>query len=292
MTRLTIFFTSFIFLFVISIGDADARRFGGGGSKGTFSRQMTSPPKAPSQTQAAKPATPKSTSSVGGKGLGGMLMGLAAGGLLAAMFMGGAFEGIQFFDIILIALVAGGVLLFLRSRRSQQVQPAVSGYSPANNDSFTQPASQPFIANNDSIQTSSVEGADNQDISYGAPSWFDEKSFLEGARSHFHDLQKAWDANDLSTIKDYVTPQLFKFLKEERAAQTNHVETKVHQLAVEVTNIQQLPSKVVELAIMFHGVINEGEPENSRFCEIWHLIRDMNLENAPWLIQGIEQVES
>ncbi|GLR65190.1 Tim44 domain-containing protein [Marinospirillum insulare] len=290
MTRLAVFFTSFVFLLVLTTGEADARRFGGGGSKGTFSRQMTSP-KAPSQ--ASRPAAqPKSTvANARPGGMGGMFMGLAAGGLLAALFMGGAFEGIQLFDIILIMLVIGGVAMFMRSRRT-----------------LTQPEPQPVMGNHRSTSTQDIPNLtptsssasasgtnfdqDSADITYGAPDWFDEKTFLDGAKNHFIAIQKAWDANDLTTIKEYVTPQLYKFLQEERAAQTDHIETKVHKLAVEMTNIQQLSSGIVELAIMFHGVINEGEPTDSNFCEIWHLIRDMNLDNAPWLIQGIEQVES
>lgn len=293
---------------MLSINDAEARRFGGGGSKGTFSRQAAPTPKQAPKPQAANPATsPTNTAGRGIMGgMGGMLMGLAAGGLLAALFMGGAFEGIQFFDILLIALIAGGIIYFLRSRRkqqNQQAQPATAygftrnSHQETQDQSFNQPfqsstveplakAADPFVK----VKVETV--TDDDDVIYGAPEWFNEEAFLEGARSHFLDLQKAWDANDLSTIKSYVTPQLYKFLQEERAAQVNHVETKVHKLAVEMTNIQQLPSKVIELAIMFHGVINEGTPDDVRFCEIWHLIRDMNQENAPWLIQGIEQVES
>lgn len=297
VTRLVVFFTSFVFLLMLGTGEADARRFGGGSSKGTFSRQAA-PPKAPAQA-ANKPA-PANSTAAGSRGfggmIGGMLMGLAAGGLLAALFMGGAFEGFQFFDIILIALVAGGLFYFIRSRRKKQAesepQPAMSGFTHNTLDDAQQsPYHQPFNAASSHAAPEEVV-ADDSGIIYGAPAWFDEKTFLDGARRHFLDLQKAWDANDLSTIKEYVTPQLYKFLQEERATQVNHVETQVHKLAVEVTTIQQLPSKIVELAIMFHGIINEGEPADSQFCEIWHLIRDMSQENAPWLIQGIEQVES
>lgn len=291
MTRLVVFFASFVFLFVLGVTDADARRFGGGGSKGTFSRQMTAPKAAPRQVpnEASKQVAGKSMTGAG-RGFGGMLMGLAAGGLLAALFMGGAFDGIQMFDIILIGAILAGAMYFLHRRRLQQAPQAFAGgYGASTNETpqheqASNPPPAPFVSE-------IPIDAEEEQIIYGAPTWFDEKSFLKGAREHFLSLQKAWDANDLSTIEEYVTPQLYSFLLEERASQVNHVETHVHKLAVEMTSIQQLPNKTVELAIMFHGVVNEGRPEDSRFCEIWHLIRDMNQENAPWLIQGIEQVE-
>lgn len=288
MTRLVVFFTSFVFLLVLTTGEADARRFGGGGSKGTFSRQMSSP-KAPNQASKPAAVSKNPAANTGRRGVGGMLMGLAAGGLLAAMFMGGAFEGIQMFDILLIVLVVGGILMFLRSRRmasEQQTQTAMGNIRSTNEE---QPHFTPEATTTSYDSASSVQ---NDDVIYAAPDWFNEKAFLEGAKEHFLAIQKAWDANDLTTIKEYVTPQLYKFLQEERAAQQDQVETKVHKLAVEMTNIQQLPTGIIELAIMFHGIINEGEPTDSNFCEIWHLIRDMNQENSPWLIQGIEQVEA
>lgn len=288
MTRLAVFFTSFVFLLVISAGEAEARRFGGGGSKGTFSRQIT-PSKAPSQVSRPAASPKKPVTNTGRSGFGGMLMGLAAGGLLAAMFMGGAFEGIQLFDIILIVLIGGGIMMFMRSRRMQaahQPEPAFNNGHSSNQEPVTH---TPESTDKDN----DIKSLDDKgEIIYGAPDWFDEKAFLEGAKSHFMAIQKAWDANDLTTIQEYVTPQLYKFLQEERKAQVDQVETQVRKLAVEVTNIQQLPSNIVELAIMFHGIINEGGPTDSSFCEIWHLVRDMNQENAPWLIQGIEEVET
>lgn len=283
MTRFLALSMSFLFVFALGVSEADARRLGGGASSGTFSRQA-----APSQpAQAAQPraqqqqAAPAAAGSRGG--FGGMLMGLAAGGLLAALFFGGAFEGIQMFDILLLLLVAGGVFLFLRSRTQQrQTAEAGAGY---------QRQAAGFDVRTPSRFSSAADTQNHEsDIQYGAPDWFDEQGFVERARQHFTDLQAAWDANDLSSIQEYVTPQLYKFLCEERARQPGFVQTQVRKLAAEVTNIQQIGS-TVELAVMFHGVISETGSADAPFCEIWHLVRDMSETNAPWLIQGIEQVD-
>lgn len=301
--RLTAFLTSFVFIFALGIGDADARkRFGGGGSKGTFSRQVSPPPQAtPRQAPATNPAATNAAGAATRGGMGGMLMGVMAGGLLGALIFGGVFEGIQLFDIVLIALVVGGLVYFMRSRRRHAEQQASTNYAYADNrPETTNQASSPTShyqpqpkASAASATNVAEELAADEGVIYAAPAWFNEEAFLQGARQHFLDLQQAWAKNDLSTMQEYVTPQLYKFLLEERAKDPGQYEpAQVQQLAVELSAIQQLPSKVVELAIMFHGQISEDGQPAAPFCEIWHLIRDMNQEQAPWLIQGIEQVDN
>ncbi|MBE0507725.1 MAG: Tim44 domain-containing protein, partial [Marinospirillum sp.] len=251
MARFLALSMSCLFVFALGISEADARRMGGGASSGTFSRQASPPPAQTAPRQAAQPQRQQQPAAAS-RGFGGMLMGLAAGGLLAALFMGGAFEGLQMFDIILMLLIGGGLIMFLRSRATRQVpaEVAASGYQRQN-------------ANYESVSTSEpvAEVADTDStpdgIRFGAPDWFDEEGFLQRARTHFLELQAAWDANDLSGIQEYVTPQLYKFLCEERSRQPAVVKTEVRKLAAEVTNIQQIDQSV-ELAVMFHGVISES----------------------------------
>lgn len=288
MKRLLALSFSLLFVAALGIHEADARRMGGGGSGGTFSRQASPPAQQQRQQSQQQQQQGQQSAAASRGGLMGPLMGLAAGGLLAAMFFGGAFEGIQFFDILILLLIAGGVFLFFRSRaQQQQAQTAASGNLRGMPDSAdrmqkTQTGFEGFDAD-----TSTAD----PDIRFGAPDWFDEQGFLMRAKQHFIDLQAAWDANDFRTLEEFVTPQLYRFLQDERARQPGEVYTDVRKLAAEVSNIQQVGT-TVELAVMFHGSISESGAPEAPFCEIWHLIRDMSEENQPWLIQGIEQVES
>ena len=309
MTRFFALGLSCLFVLALGISEADARRMGGGGSGGTFSRQASPPAQQQQQRQQSQQQQQQQQqqgaagSSRGG--LMGPLMGLAAGGLLAAMFFGGAFDGIQFFDILILLLIAGGIFLFLRSRKKSSPQPATpDGMMPPTQERQMPepPAASPSGARPQASGAAEVDTAEagametppeaskEPEIRYGAPEWFDEQSFIARAKSHFIDLQKAWDANDFSLLEEFVTPQFYRFLQEERARQPGEVKTDVRKLAAEVSNIQQVGA-TVELAVMFHGIISESGAPEAPFCEIWHLIRDMSEENAPWLIQGIEQVE-
>ena len=81
--------------------DAYAKRFGGGKSFGKQREQATQPARPASPAAAPAPA--------GGRSWLGPLAGLAAGGLLASMFMGGGFDGLKMFDILLMVGLAAGV---------------------------------------------------------------------------------------------------------------------------------------------------------------------------------------
>jgi hypothetical protein len=120
---------------------ADARRLGGGKS---FGKQYSMPrqaqtPQAPQRQQQANNQRNAQGQAAGRGGRGGMgwlgpLAGLAAGGLLASMFFGGAFEGFQPMDFMLIALLAfGGYMLFRMLRRPRGPAPAgaAAGGRPA-----------------------------------------------------------------------------------------------------------------------------------------------------------------
>lgn len=295
MTRFLALGFSCLFVLALGISEADARRMGGGGSGGTFSRQASPPAQQQQQRQQSQQQQQQQGAAAASRGgLMGPLMGLAAGGLLAAMFFGGAFEGIQFFDILIVLLIGGALFLFLRSRVRQQPQTAAGGVSSENERAspgvFRQApdagASKPVTGFDSRVETQGSEPS----IRYGAPDWFDEQGFVERAKAHFVDLQKAWDKNDFSKLEEFVTPQLYRFLQQERERQPGEVLTDVRKLAAEVTNIQQIGS-TVELAVMFHGSISESGAPEAPFCEIWHLIRDLSEDDAPWLIQGIEQVE-
>lgn len=254
--------------FGLAIDNADARRMGGGHSMGSYSRSATS-----SSSAAQRPAaTPNQTPArQGGRFAGGLFAGLLAGGLIAALF-GGAFHGINMTDMLLLALVAFAVIMFLKRRRTT---------AAANNTGNQQNTGSTF--NNQQAYTAA------QGTSFGSsktPAWFNRERFLTDAKQHFTHLQQAWDANNLAEIQDYVTPELYNLLKAERAKEPANNKTEVVRLLAELGDIQEYGQQA-EASILFHGVLIENGQQTD-FSEVWHLVRDMR-DQAPWYIQGIEQ---
>lgn len=257
--------------FALAVDHAEARRMGGGGNVGNYSRSVDRPAAAPNQAAPARQAQPNQAT---GSRMPGMLGGLLAGGLLAALFFGGAFDELRLMDILLVAGIAFLLFRLLARRRTATAggpQPA-----PVHQEPINQP--QAF---------QSAPGAAVGGSAFGSlPAWFDRERFLAGAKEHFMTLQRAWDSNDFSNIQEYVTPELYNLLREERKQHPANNRTDVVHLFAELGDVREIGNQA-EATVIFHGVLDENG-EQSEFNETWHLIRDMR-EGAPWYLQGIEQ---
>ncbi|MCQ2033376.1 Tim44 domain-containing protein [Stutzerimonas kunmingensis] len=259
--------------------DAHAKRFGGGKSFGSAPSHQTR--QAPQQTQAAPNQAGRQTPAAasGASRWLGPLAGLAAGGLLASMFMGDGFEGIQFMDILIFGVIAFLLFRFLAARRRQQ-QPAMAGHAPMQRDMPQQPATSIFGGSAAPVAAAPV---------INAPVWFNEQSFVAAAREHFLSLQQHWDANEMDKISEFVTPQLLGFLKQERAEIGDaYQSTYIDDLQIQLDGVDDDAEKTTA-TLTFTGTaktsrFDQGEP----FSESWRMERAQG-ENQPWLVAGIRQ---
>lgn len=259
--------------------DAHAKRFGGGKSFGSAPSHQTR--QAPQRTQAAPSQAGKQAAAApsGASRWLGPLAGLAAGGLLASMFMGDGFEGIQFMDILIFGLIAFLLFRFLAARRRQQ-QPAMAGHAPMQREMPQQPATSIFGGSAAPVAAAPV---------INAPAWFNEQNFVAAAREHFLSLQQHWDANEMDKIAEFVTPQLLGFLKQERAEIGDaYQSTYIDDLQIQLDGVDDNAEKTTA-TLTFSGVaktsrFDQGEP----FSESWRMERVQG-ENQPWLVAGIRQ---
>ncbi|MCW8155996.1 hypothetical protein D7243_07325 [Stutzerimonas stutzeri] len=259
--------------------DAHAKRFGGGKSFGSAPSHQTR--QAPQQTQAAPNQAGRQTPAAasGASRWLGPLAGLAAGGLLASMFMGDGFEGIQFMDILIFGVIAFLLFRFLAARRRQQ-QPAMAGHAPMQREMPQQPSTSIFGGSAAPVAAAPV---------INAPAWFNEQSFVAAAREHFLSLQQHWDANEMDKISEFVTPQLLGFLKQERAEIGDaYQSTYIDDLQIQLDGVDDDAEKTTA-TLTFTGVsktsrFDQGEP----FSESWRMERAQG-ENQPWLVAGIRQ---
>ena len=260
--------------------DAHAKRFGGGKSFGSAPSHQTR--QAPQQTQAAPNQAGRQTPAAasGASRWLGPLAGLAAGGLLASMFMGDGFEGIQFMDILIFGVIAFLLFRFLAARRRQQQQPAMAGHAPMQREMPQQPATSIFGGSAAPVAAAPV---------INAPAWFNEQSFVAAAREHFLSLQQHWDANEMDKISEFVTPQLLGFLKQERAEIGDaYQSTYIDDLQIQLDGVDDDAEKTTA-TLTFTGTaktsrFDQGEP----FSESWRMERAQG-ENQPWLVAGIRQ---
>ncbi|HDU8578565.1 MULTISPECIES: Tim44 domain-containing protein [unclassified Vibrio] len=269
---------------------AEAKKFGGSKSFGKSYKTAPAPKQQQQNTNTVgKDQTAKSSSK---KGLmGGLLGGLLAGGLLAAFF-GGAFEGIQFMDILIIGLIAFVIYKLMRgmlgakqgSMNQHRQQPAFGG----NASKFEQPNMQNFEQQPNTNNGGFGGFGAQTDVPHNYPPGFDQAAFINGSREHYRILQGAWNHNQLETIEEYVSPSLFEDLKAERAKLDGEQHTDVMYVDAEIVRADYDANKA-QLSLQFSGRYRDTvEGVEEEIEDIWHLERDLTVPNAPWLIVGIQ----
>jgi predicted lipid-binding transport protein (Tim44 family) len=283
LTLLVTLFSAFFLMFAV-VSEADAKRLGGGGlgkvsKTSPFATKKATPAK---KDQQQNPAAQKKSGM-----MGGLMGGLLAGGLFAALLGNGVFEDIQVVDMIIIALLAFLAVklfkAFMSSRQQEQPRMAADGnpqrhrFEDADHNSPVQetPVTQSTSFNQD-------------EVPFNLPPGFDQQGFIEGSLNHYCTVQESWNKGELDVIEEYVSPELFTALSQQRHKLMAPPQTKVVNLSAEIVRADQAGDSA-EISILFRGMCKD-ELENSEegIYDTWHLQRDLNTENADWVIVGIE----
>lgn len=269
----------FTLLFSLMLGaavlaaDVQAKRLGGGKSFGKQREQISQPVAPP--PSAAPAAAPRG---VGGRSWLGPLAGLAAGGLLASLFMGHGFEGFKLFDFLLIAAIGLGIYVLLRKLRGAST-PAPLRYAGMDQ----QAQNPPQTAWPQTVVIPST-------LPSTRPAWFEDEPFLRAAKSHFIRLQAAYDRGDINDIREYTTPEVFAEVQlqlQERGVALN--KTDILELNASMLNMVTEQDLVIA-SVRFTGVLREDEsPTPTQLNEIWHIQKSATDRSAPWYVAGIQQ---
>ena len=267
----------------LAMGDAEAKRLGGGRSVGT-QRSVTAPPAStpakPAQQQAAPGAQQPAPAASGLSRWLPMLGGLAIGGLLGSMFGGSGLGG-----ILLLALLAiGAVMLFkaLSRRRDeagshQPVQFAGMG--------ARETVKMPLAS---SLPENSFPGQSAQ--AANIPAGFDTATFLRGAKMNFIKLQAANDAGNLEDIRELATQEMFDVLSRDVRTSGSAQHTDVVSLDADLLEVATEDNQYWA-SVRFSGTVREAPdaaPEG--FQEVWNLVKPAD-GSSGWLLAGIQQMQ-
>jgi predicted lipid-binding transport protein (Tim44 family) len=268
-------FLSFVAL-GLSVGDAEARRLGGGKSVGMQRQAVTPPPARPAQQAApGAPAGAPAAAAAPRNSWLGPIAGLAAGIGLAALFSHlGLGEGLA--NVVMIALLAMAALVVFRllfRRHAPAARPMQYAGGPAQGGVM---APVPEAAG------SAAAGS--------VPADFDVPAFLRVAKLNFVRLQASNDARNLDDIREFTTPEMFAEIKlqmDERGA------------AAQQTDVVQLDAELIEAvtegrqhvaSVRFSGLIREeAGAAAAPFDEVWVLTKPAAGDGG-WVIAGIQQV--
>jgi predicted lipid-binding transport protein (Tim44 family) len=286
--------------FTLQIGDAEAKRLGGGSSAG-MQRQSVAPssPATPSQAAAAKPAAAPAAAPAAQpkRSWMGPLAGLAAGlGLAALASHFGFGEGLA--NMMMIGLLIMAVVMVIgfvmRKKAAAAQQSGMGGmqYAGAGADfGRNEPSKPDFTPAGGGGSIAAPVAAPVQGGSGFVPADFDSAGFVRNAKVNFIRLQAANDAGNLDDIREFTTPEMFAEIKmgiAERKGATQ--ETDVAQLEAEVLDVAEESSRYI-VSVRFHGLISEERGAAAQpFDEIWHMTKPRD-GSTGWAIAGIQQVQ-
>jgi predicted lipid-binding transport protein (Tim44 family) len=237
----------------------EAGRFGGGKSFG-MSRSIS-----PSRYSNFGSTTQRSTTSTN-RWLG-PLAGLAAGGLLASLFMGHGL-GAGMMSWLLVGFAIFFIIRLLKGMQS----------------------SNRFQAQTMSNNVMPLKAAENNmmgTIAANSSSTFDEPAFLRQAKATFIRLQTAYDNKNLSDIRTFTSPEVFAEIQlqlQERGDASNV--TDVLNIHGELADLN-ITSDDIIASVKFTGKICENNAAPIDIQETWHFQQDKN--QIDWKLMGIQQ---
>ena len=270
----------------LGVGEAEAKRMGGGKSFG-MQRQSVAPSPASPVRQAAAPAPANPAGAAAAtpkRNWMGPIAGLAAGlGIAALLSHFGMGAGVaNFLMIALLAMAAVFVFKWLFRRNAATARPVHSmQYAGAGHSA---PASPGGVAQFGS--TAAVIEPTIRNI----PEGFDSEGFLRIAKLNFVRLQASNDAKSLDDIREFVSPELYAEIKlqmDERGdvpQQTDIVTLNAELLEVSTESNRHVAS------VHFSGTIREvAGGVAAPFEEIWNLSKPVD-GGKGWIIAGIQQL--
>lgn len=281
----------------LTVQDAEAKRLGGGASRGmqrdSVTQRQATPqqPAAPTQQQAA----PQSPAAAPGapapkRNWLGPVAGLAAGLGLAALFSHlGLSEGLANFVMILLLVMVAVVVFKLLFRRGKAQPPAseplqfagagIAGTAPKPEQGYQPEGGGATAASRQS-----------EPAVRGVPPGFDVEGFLRVAKVNFLRLQAANDAGNIEDVREFTTPEMFAEIKLDIDERRGAVQqTDVESLEAELLEVISEPTRHIA-SVRFHGMIREqagGHAE--RFDEVWNLVKPADGSRG-WQVAGIQQL--
>ncbi|WP_310493236.1 Tim44-like domain-containing protein [Dechloromonas sp.] len=278
--------------FTLQIGDAEAKRLGGGSSAG-MQRQSVAPSTPPSAAKQAPAAAPGAAPAAQPKrSWMGPLAGLAAGlGLAALASHFGFGEGLA--NMMMIGLLIMAVVMvvgyFMRKKAGATQQGGMQyAGAGANNYGANAPRQPDFMPAGGSAAAAPVAASTG---SGNIPADFDVESFVRNAKVNFIRLQASNDAGNLDDIREFTSPEMFAEIKMGMSERGNaKQETDVAQLNGEVLDVAEEANRYI-VSIRFTGLISEEKgAAPAPFDEIWHMTKPTD-NSRGWVLAGIQQVQ-
>ena len=198
-------------------------------------------------------------------------------------------ENFGYIDIILLAIMAGFILLRLRSTLGKGA------------DNMPMKARFTQAQSNEEFIKSAVEDEVKQD-----PTKFDEKTFIKGAEAAYEIIINAFAKGDHKILKPLLTKQLFKnfegVIKERNSKKISSEMTFIGIKETKILDIDnkdtfykvktKFVSEIVNCLKNDKGEVLEGNPEEIKLVtDVWVFEKDLKNSDPTWYLTELSSEE-
>ncbi len=276
---------------------AEAKRFGGGrsfGGRSSYSNSFSKSTPSKSFGQSSRTGLNSGRSRWGGM-FGGLMGGMLMGGLLGSLFGGGHFMGPNLMDLLLIGGAIFFIMRFLRRRKEAASGAGGSRGAPFTmNRESTSRYSTPDSSGSawDNLRTGGAAQA-APDQAASIPAGFDKEDFLKGAKAVYQRLQSSWDKRDLNDIRQFASPEVYTFIKDQAAGDPTPSTTELLLIKAELLEVKTLGNQTVA-TVYFDVLMREdtASQDTEQVREVWHFSKYDNKDGDHWVVEGIQQLEN
>jgi predicted lipid-binding transport protein (Tim44 family) len=220
-------------------------------------------------------------------------------------------DGFQYFDIILLALVAAFLVLRLRSvlgrrtgaeRPADPVRPPIAKREVGGDNvvSLTEAAVRDAVKDSgkESDKPAAAQGSGLAQIRAADPQ-FDPATFLQGARGAFEMIVQAFAAGDIATLRPLLSDDVYERFAEairQRVAaketqETNVVSIKSHEISdaelqgrTAFVTVKFISDQINALRAADGSVLDGGPDQVLEKTDFWTFARNLRSQDPNWLL--------
>ncbi len=185
---------------------------------------------------------------------------------------------LQFFDIIIFAVIAVFIIYRLRSVLGKR-----TGFQKnINQQEFIKKETKP-----DEIKIPQLKESEQKlEVVYKRVSSFNHRDFLEGAKKAFEIIITAFNKGDKNTLKNLVSKDVFNAFEEAINSGTNNPSLQFYSLVIDGIEDAKVENGKISIAVNFTSeqIVSENEESVVKNKDTWIFEKPETSTSPAWLL--------
>ena len=185
---------------------------------------------------------------------------------------------LQFFDIIIFAVIAAFIVYRLRSVLGKR-----TGFQKnINQQEFTKEETKQTQKNPPQLK----DNEQKLEVVYKAVTSFDHKEFLEGAKRAFEIIITSFNKGDKNTLKNLVSKDVYSAFEQAIDANSNNPSSQFYSLIIESVEDAKVENNIISISINFisEQMLNDDEGKIIKNKDTWTFEKPVNSSNPIWVL--------